>query len=177
MSKLFLTGRPRSGKSSAIQNCLSKYAFPLGGFAVQRLTRQGETWAFRLLDLAEEAYVTHLETDKHFDDIAIYMPEPGKWQGIVAVFNEKGCNALEKCLNTFALVIMDELGIFERDAVKFQASVFNVLDSSRSVLGVVKDKSSPFLDKVRSHPAVTLARFPEENTIQAVNSLLGQVRL
>ena len=88
------------------------------------------------------------------------MATPGKWQGDAAVFNSKGCRALEKCLGKEELVIMDELGIFERDALEFQASVFKILDSRLPVLGVLKNKSNPFLDRVRSHPAVSIWEYP-----------------
>lgn len=160
MNKLFITGRPRCGKSTIIRNRIAPLGFDLGGFSIQRLTRKGETWAFRLLDLADEPYVTHLESNKLFDDIAIFMATPGKWQGAAAVFNSKGCRALEKCLGKEELVIMDELGIFERDALEFQASVFKILDSRLPVLGVLKNKSNPFLDRVRSHPAVSIWEYP-----------------
>ncbi|HPZ90992.1 MAG TPA: nucleoside-triphosphatase [Bacillota bacterium] len=176
MDKILLSGRPRSGKSAFIQACLRETPLPLGGFAVQRLTRNGETWAFRLLDLHEEPYITHLETSRHFPDIAIFMASPGKWQGIPAVFDDKGSRALARCLEGNSLVIMDELGIYERDALEFQAHVFRVLDSPLPVLGVLKDKSSPFLDKVRRHPAVSVLPFPAAASQAAVRAFLDQVR-
>lgn len=175
MNKLLLTGRPRSGKTTALQNSLAGFE-ALGGFAVQRLTRNQETWAFRLLDLAEEPYISHLETNQEYDDIAIHMLSTGKWQGIPEVFNRKGCRALDRCLARRQLVIMDELGIFERDALAFQASVFRILDSSLPVLGVLKDKANPFLDGVRSHPGLTILQFPGQETEQALDSFLAQLR-
>lgn len=177
MNKLFISGRPRSGKSSEIIRNLTEFSLSHCGFAMQRLTKSGETWAFRLLDLSGEPYLTHLETDNYYDDIAIYMTSPGKWRGRPAVFDGKGCIALEKCRDQGALVIMDELGIFERDALDFQRSVFKILDSQLAVLGVLKDKSNPFLDRVRSHPAVVVAEYPAEETVRAIQSLLGQGRL
>jgi len=176
MNKILLTGRPRCGKSSLIQNILSRFELPLGGFAMQRLTKTGKTWAFRLLDLTEESYASHQESDKLFDDIAIYMSVPGKWQGNIKVFNGKGSNALEKCLGGNQLVIMDELGIFERDALAFQASVFKILNSSLPVLGVLKDKSNPFLDNIRNHPDVSIFEYPGEQVEQKIQQLLARIR-
>lgn len=175
MTKLFLTGRPRCGKSTLIQNSLKGSPYPLGGFAVQRLTWVGMTWAFRLIDLREEDYVTHLESSKEFADIAICMLYPGKWQGISAVFDTKGRLALERCLDKKVLVVMDELGIFERDAFRFQKSVLQVLDSKLPVLGVLKDKSNPFLDAVRQHSDVKILDYPSDQVQDEMDNFLGGV--
>ncbi|HCX78648.1 MAG TPA: hypothetical protein DG577_04465 [Firmicutes bacterium] len=174
MPKLFLTGRPRCGKSSVIQKNLA--GLPLSGFAMQRLTRDGETWAFRLLDLTQEPYVTHLESDTHWDDIAISMLTPEKWQGTTQVFENNGRQSLEKSLSLSRLVIMDELGIFERGALRFQQAVFNILDSDLPVLGVLKNKHTPFLDQVRAHPAVVIVEFPGTKAIEMVEALTARLR-
>jgi nucleoside-triphosphatase len=174
MQKLLLTGRPRCGKSSLIQ----KYTIglPLNGFTMQRLTQEGITWAFRLLDLAEEPYTTQLETERHWDDIAISLVAPGKWQGNADVFEGKGCQALERSLFSSGLVILDELGIFEEKAVKFQQAVFRLLDSKLPVLGVLKDKHTPFLDRVRAHPSVAIVEFPSQEAVDRVEALTGGFR-
>lgn len=174
MLKLLLTGRPRCGKSSLLQKNLT--GLTLRGFAMQRLTRGGETWAFRLLDLAEEPYVTHLESEENWDDIAISLLAPGKWQGNTQVFENKGCRALEKSLQATGIVVLDELGIFESKAVNFQRAVFRLLDSKLPVLGVLKDKHTPFLDQVRAHPAVEIAHFPCPEAIAMVEALTARLR-
>ena len=176
MRKILLTGRPRCGKSTLIQTHLADFPLPLGGFAVQRLTWKGETWAFRLLDLSQEAYISHRETKREAEDIAIYMASPGKWQGVARVFDSKGRNALESCWGRKVLVLMDELGIFERDAAAFQASVLATLDRELPVLGVIKDKAGPFLDRVRRHPAVTVIRYPASGVAATVAGFLREVR-
>lgn len=176
MKKILLTGRPRSGKTTLIQDQLTKFPLPLGGFAVQRLTWKGETWAFRLLDLSQEAYASHWETTQEPEDIAICMASLGKWQGIAPVFDSKGRRALESCWGRKVLVVMDELGIFERNAAAFQSSVLETLDRDLPVLGVLKDKANPFLDKVRQHPAVTLLRYPGAGVEAAVGEFLREVR-
>ncbi|MGI6363369.1 MAG: nucleoside-triphosphatase [Bacillota bacterium] len=174
MKKLLLTGRPRCGKSSLIQKYI--LGLPVQGFTMQRLTRKGETWAFRLLDLAEEAYTTHLETEKPWDDIAISLIAPGKWQGNTAVFEGKGCRAIERALNFPGLAILDELGIFEAKALNFQQAVLGLLDSEVPVLGVLKDKHTPFLDKVRAHPRVTIVEYPSQEAVDLVAAFTDDLR-
>lgn len=161
MRKVFLTGRPRCGKSTLLQKALHTFNYAVGGFAMQRLLDRGDTWAFRLLDLSHEPYITHLESNQKYDDIAIYRISAEKWAGNPEVFDGKGRKSLIKCLDSPRLVIMDELGIFEKDALDFQASVFAILDSSVPVLGVIKAKSNPFLDKVREHKSVEILNFAD----------------
>lgn len=174
MQKLFLTGRPRTGKSSLLQKYLKDLS--LSGFAMQRLTRDGLTWAFRLLDLAEEPYITHLESEDPWPDIAIYQAIPGKWQGVTVVFETKGRQSLERCHHHSDVVIMDELGIFETQASGFQRAVFQTFDSPRAVLGVLKDKHTPFLDRVRSHSAVRILPFPEPGTSAQIEAFTAELR-
>jgi nucleoside-triphosphatase len=176
MRKILLTGRPRCGKSTLIQTSLAAFPYPLGGFTLQRLTWKGETWAFRLLDLSEEQYITHLETKKDFPDIAIIMTAPRQGQGIAQVFDTKGRTSLERCWGSRVLVVMDELGKLERDAQKFQACVIQTLEGKLPVLGVLKDKSSPFLDGIRRHPAVTVVQYPQERVPALLADFLGEVR-
>lgn len=163
-NKLFLTGRPRSGKTTLLQQALRNVDF--GGFAVQRLLKQGETWAFRLLDLSQEPYIAQIESSKPWDDIVIHMSEPGKWRGIKEVFNEKGVLAVNRVL-PHQLLVMDELGIFESDAHLFQNAVHHVMSSDCPILGVIKQKSSPFLDSIRSRTSITILTIDPANPAQA----------
>lgn len=174
MNKILLTGSPRTGKSTLLQQHLQ--GLRLGGFAMQRLTKNGETWAFRLLDLAEEPYLTHLESALSWDDIAIALTATGRWRANLQVFEGKGRRALTKCLTGERLPVLDELGIFEEQALRFQQAVFRVLATNTPVLGVIKCKYSPFLERVRAHPAVRIIPFPGEEAVQAVSTLAADFR-
>ncbi|MFW5855821.1 MAG: nucleoside-triphosphatase, partial [Bacillota bacterium] len=73
------------------------------------------------------------------------------WQIKDEVFNIRGKLLLEKP-GEAPLVVMDELGRFEKNAAEFQKCVFDKLSSSVPVLGVIKDEKLPFLDTVRARP-------------------------
>lgn len=175
--KLFLTGPPRSGKTSLLQQCLNQAGLKPTGFAVQRLTSDGCTWAFRLLDLSREPWVSKLETTHPFPDIAICLKDDGHWLGLSGIFDTKGVAALEHPLQTTnSLVIMDELGIFERDALRFQKAVFQVLDSKLPVLGVIKPKSALFLDRVRAHPQIRIIDLAARQAAAELEAYLEAVK-
>lgn len=156
-NNLFITGLPRTGKTSLLRQCLSQTRLQAGGFAVQRLTENGRTWAFRLLDLSREPWIGQQESVDCFPDIAITLKPDGHWQGHPEVFDTKGVTALEHAHSAGCpLLVMDELGIFERDAFHFQRAVIKALDNQQPVLGVLKPKPAPFLDRVRGHPQVQI---------------------
>ena len=47
------------------------------------------------------------------------------------------------------LVVMDELGIMEKEAHGFQKRVLEIMESDLNILCVIKNKSNPFLDQVK----------------------------
>lgn len=173
MEKLLLSGHPRSGKSTLLQYHLQ--GLDLRGFAMQRLTKNGLTWAFRLLDLADESYISQLESADNWPDIAISRGPEGKWHGNLHVFEGKGRRAIEKCREG-NIAVFDELGINEEKAWSFQQAVFNVLERDIPLLGIIKAKSSPFLDKVRAHPNLKIIPYPSNEAIAAVAKFVSNYK-
>jgi nucleoside-triphosphatase len=63
-----------------------------------------------------------------------------------------------------SIVIMDELGVMESDARAFCAAVVECLDGDSLVIASVRDKESPFLDTVRTHPKARCFFITPENS-------------
>ena len=61
------------------------------------------------------------------------------------------------------LIIMDELGILEDDCALFKDAVIRCLDSDKNILGVIKNKSSEFLDGVRNRKDVQIFKLTDTN--------------
>ena len=77
-------------------------------------------------------------------------------------FDALGCAALadtEGC----SLLVMDELGPHEAQAVRFQAAVFRALEDGTPILGVLQQADSDFLRRVACHPQVTVLTVTEDN--------------
>ena len=88
----------------------------------------------------------------------------GSLKGLPAVFDEIGAGILNDCLNSKPdLIVMDELGVFENKAYLFQEKVLDCLNSQIPVIGVIKDKSSPFLDLLRKRDDAIFIRVTKEN--------------
>lgn len=176
-NNFFLTGPPRRGKSSLIIKFIPKIKGSIGGFVVQRMLLSGETIAFRLADLGEEPYRLAQPFQGRIPDPVIYKKEnSSRWTPILSTFNQKGVRALKRTANC-SLVIMDELGIFEEEALLFQQAVLERLNSPQPVLGVIKDKASPFLDRVRATPGMEIHRIEEKETPCLLEGFLRERRL
>lgn len=79
------------------------------------------------------------------------------WVPVVSTFEDYGVKILTGALLLKpGIIIMDELGFFENEAYMFQDAVRKVLDSNIPVLGVLRKKSTPFLDSIASRGDVEL---------------------
>lgn len=61
------------------------------------------------------------------------------------------------------ILVMDELGFMEAEAVEFQRAVLRALDGEFPVLAAVKDKDVPFLREVCAHPNAQVRTITLEN--------------
>lgn len=70
-----------------------------------------------------------------------------------------------------AVIIMDEIGFMEASSQTFCREIFRLLDGDIPVIAAVKDKDTPFLNTVRSHPKAQCFYLTPENR----DALLSQV--
>ena len=143
---LFLTGRKGVGKSTLIRGLLAAENGPLGGF----FTVKHEGGIYLLPAAGERTFTPenflfrcgHGGDPKRFDDL-----------GCAALANTAGCG----------LLVMDELGPHEAEAVRFQAAVFRTLEGDIPILGVLQQAESEFLCRIARHPQVTVLTVTEDN--------------
>lgn len=66
-----------------------------------------------------------------------------------------------------SLVVMDELGTMERNALAFQHQVLSMLDGRFAVLASIRDNDTPFLQQLRSHPGFSFVQADRPDTPEA----------
>jgi len=143
---IFLTGKIGAGKSTAIRSFLRKTNLSYGGFETKLLAN-----LVVLSDLASN------KTE------VVAKRNGANWEVIRTGFEGIGKAAIERALAERDIVVMDELGRFELDCKEFQKSVFSAINSDRNVLGVLKNESNPFLDKIRSLKEIVIMEITEDN--------------
>ena len=74
------------------------------------------------------------------------------------------------------LVMMDELGIMEKNSLDFCNAVLEVLQQPRLGVSVVKHKDSPFLNQVRSHKNCRCFRLTQENREEVFCQIMDFVK-
>lgn len=148
MKNLFLTGEIKTGKSTILNRVLQEFEIDAAGFKTPPYLEENRLQGFYLKSLLPKVKPvdTSLIGKKQSDD---------SWTAVPTTFNTLGVNILEDSLKSEkSVIIMDELGFFETQAVEFQESVFKCLRSAKPVLGVIKPLSSNFLNQVRSETEV-----------------------
>ena len=68
-----------------------------------------------------------------------------------------------EAIPTGGVTVLDELGVLEEEAPRFQQAVVELMCRSRLVLAAVKPAATPFLDRVRSLPGARLCLITPDN--------------
>ena len=176
---VFLTGSRNVGKTTIINNILENLSdrFDIGGF----VTFMGEEFE----PGKNYVYISrvdsrHLLEDLHDDTskikIALRDKTASSFTAYPKAFDDQGVDLL-KDWEAKDLVIADELGFMESDAFKFQEKIFECLDGHVPILGVIKPKSGPFLDAVRSHRNVYIIEVTKENRDTLEELIIKKLRI
>lgn len=146
---IFLTGEINAGKSRLIDAFLKEYSGSVGGYkTVREKTSLDEFFGIYLLDIRD------LDAPLTIDN-RVGTCFPDRTLGCHSdVLEKAGIYAL-----TFdvvpSLIVMDEIGVLEKNCTAFKNKISECLDSDTNVLGVIKKKRSRFLDTISARPDVT----------------------
>ena len=143
IKNIFLTGDIQVGKTTMIKRILRETGLRYGGFA---------TIPYYKKDILRGFMLNSLNPQERNEAAAVigYNSE-GSWKAVPEMFDEFGSEIIRDSMQgDLQVIIMDELGFFESEAAVFQATVHACLDAAIPVLGVVKAKSTSFLDSVRA---------------------------
>jgi nucleoside-triphosphatase len=165
---MFLTGERGVGKSTAIRKFTNRLVLlraDVGGFkTVAGPEDERGRDAVYIMPYGENAECSLAFSKDRM--VAIRDRRAFRYESYADVFDGLGAELLRRAAHC-DLIIMDELGFMETDALGFQKTVFSLLDGAAPVLGVVKppsaSKSLPFLSGVRSHEKVRVFTVTPEN--------------
>ncbi|MCL2694698.1 MAG: nucleoside-triphosphatase [Clostridiales bacterium] len=140
MKPILVCGPSGSGKSTYIQKLAGEIGGPVYGF-VTRKEDDGHIYLYAAGDKERQMGETNRIGDLISTEKRLARPHPEVFDGLGL--------ALLSDIPSGALVLMDELGILESDALAFQARVLEVLQGPYRVLAALKDRDTPFLNAVR----------------------------
>lgn len=160
---LFLTGEKGVGKSTLIQTLLAGYRGHLGGF-----------FTVKSACVVPGRTSVHLLRagcgDRPTAEDLLFCCGDRAGPSAAARFDQLGCAALEAGSHA-ELLVMDELGPHEGEALAFCQAVFRALDEDTPILGVLQRAQVPFLDQIAAHPQVRVVEVTVENRDRLARTL------
>lgn len=153
MNNLFLTGKIGVGKSTLLKKILEEIDLSIGGYITEkRIEEHIKTFTIRSLYNYIEKYPI-AKVDRRTFSKEIFIDN----------FKYGITSTLDKSLKNRDLIVMDELGFMEQDIDPFTSKVFELLDSNKIILGVLKDYDCHFLNSIRARDDVLVIEITEKN--------------
>ena len=158
---LFLTGPKQIGKSTALRRLLEGRDMDLGGFRTVRI----------FVENGASIHMIRPDETEFTDENRIFYRKKGVLYLDPADFDRIGCGLLEDAAD-HDLILMDELGPTEAQALEFRRRVLEVLDGEVPVYGVLQVADSEFLDEIAAREDVRVITVTEENREELPRKLL-----
>jgi len=159
-----LTGRPGTGKTSLIKQVVTELAGRAGGFYTEEIRHQGTRLGFRLVTLdGDEAILAHVNLEKRY--------RVGKYGVDIDGLERVGVAALRRAAAQCDLVVVDEIGKMELFSAQFRATVTQIIDSGKRLLGTIMSDPHPWADTIKRRPQVKLITVTRANHHQVQDDL------
>lgn len=144
IKNILLTGPPGCGKTSLIQEVLSKLkGIKAGGFFTSEIREKGERKGFKIASLGgEEAILAHVDFKGPH--------KVSKYTVSIENLERVGLHALEKAKNEADLIVIDEIGKMELYSEAVRQAIWEALEGKKKILGTIMKAPHPFADKIKS---------------------------
>lgn len=165
---ILLTGRPGSGKTTAIRKIVSQLTREVGGFYTEEIREKGRRVGFRILTMdAREGVMAHVD---------IQSPDRiGKYGVDLTVIDTLAVESLQRAISEKSLIIIDEIGPMELLSSKFKGEVLDVINGDSDVLGTVAKRKNEFINQIRRLPNVTILEIFPGNREQIVEDVVSRL--
>ena len=165
MQHILIVGRNGVGKSTLIRALLDAIPLPVSGVLTNKETAGPDGFC--------PVYIRCYGSPKQFTE-----------ENCIGRCREGHSIAYPETFDRFAesmrfpsggVIVFDELGFLESNAPRFTRAVLRTLDEGPFVIAAVRDKHTPFLDAVRSHPRAAVYQIDERNRDALRETLLKEL--
>ena len=148
LARILLTGPPRCGKTTAVQQVAARFSGRAAGFYTREVREQGERVGFEIVTLeGGVAWLSHVN-----------FPGPqrvGKYGVSLENLHRVGLPALE-WQPGIDLLVVDEIGKMECLSSRFLEALERLWDAPVPLLLTVAGKGGGYIQKVKEKPDKTL---------------------
>ena len=157
IKNIFVTGSIKIGKTTVVNKVLERLGqIKTGGFKTVPIFENGIRKGFALESFdGKKKLFAHvdLQSSLKFD---IYKYD-------VSVFENFGTMVLERSLKNSELIVLDEMGVMEKQTKKFIKLILQCLNAPQPVLGAFQKRALWFLDILKERQDTKIFFIDEEN--------------
>lgn len=140
MKNTFITGKPGTGKTTALVSAVS--GMDAGGFYTQEVKENGERIGFDIVSLSGDRRLLSRKGMRSAHRVGSYGVDVEAMDGFAT-------RLIEDALSHGRVIVIDEIGKMELFSDKFKDTVLKALDSKYPVTGIIMEKSHPFVDRIK----------------------------
>lgn len=167
---ILLTGEPRVGKTTVIQEIIKFLDCEYSGFYTQEIREGNKRKGFKLISFEGiEKILAHVNI-KDSPRVSKYGVDLKALDSVVSESLEK---AIQKKKSVF---VVDEIGAMEILSEKFCAVISELLNGNFVVIGTIIKRSFPFTDKIKSMPNVTVIEVFRDNQEAVIQEVLNYLK-
>lgn len=163
--KIFLEGNKGVGKSTIIEKILSDFDGDFGGFVTKKMkTSLDEYGGIFIFDVNYKNLKPTQENRVGICGLEMIIKKFSE------TFDKMGVEFLS-FKSKPDLVVMDELGVLEKNAVEFKKRVIEVINQDIDIIGVIKKKEDGFLKSIRQREDILIFEVTLENRDDIYNEI------
>ena len=157
IKNILITGNPGVGKTTLIQNIISRFNVSAGGFYTSEVRDEdGRRWGFKIISLdGREEVLASVDV--------ISSRRVSKYGVDVGAVDRVGVTAIRDALKNKDIVVIDEIGRMELTSNQFRNIVDKALDSPKLVLGTIALKETNTAKKIKERQDTKLVRLTRAN--------------
>ena len=157
---ILITGNPSVGKTTLIQNIISKFDISAGGFYASEVrNEEGKRWGFKITSL------DGIEGIMASTDIVSKYKISRYWIDVEAI-DRVGVTAIREAIKHSDFIVIDEIGRMELFSKKFQDVATEALDSPKLVLGTITAKDTVITKKIKERQDTKIITLTRQNFME-----------
>ncbi len=153
---VLLTGKPGSGKTTALMAAVKLIGARAGGFYTQEIREKGERIGFNIVTLSGRS---RMMASKGFRS----PHRVGSYGVDVEAVDTLAAESIDKAIEKDDIIVIDEIGKMELFSDGFRHAVLRALNSPKPVIGVIMQKPDAFADMIKARADVRLIEVTHKN--------------